>query len=417
MQPTAPIKPRDRNLAMDVLRGVALFGILVMNMPSFSWTFWPGMRGEEIWPAWWDGAELWVARWFFSGKFNSLFSLLFGIGFTLQLERLTRGGRSPVPTYLRKMGALALFGAVHAILLWHGDILLTYVELGLLLLVIRRVPDWMVLALAGVALAMGPIASAVQTSIMTPAAFAAEEQKEALLTRLADAAYAHGTFVDATFARLRDLREYYGDPWSLPWHGQMLGTALLGCFAGRRGYVTSPELHRGLVKKVFASSLASGVVGIAAWSVLRHSWKPHVISFLNPVLSALYTLQRPAIMVAYVSGLLLLATAGRLPRWTAKLALAGRMPLTNYIAQSLICTTLFYAHGFGLYNHVGPAGGFAIAIAIYSLQLEASAWWLRRHAYGPIEWMWRAMTYGRAPGAVVVPPVAKEPAQVALAGG
>ncbi len=403
MVQSVPLAPRERFLALDVLRGAALFGILVMNMPSFSWTWWPTMKSDEIWPSWWDGAEIWVARWFFAGKFNSLFSFLFGIGFTLQLERLSRGGKSPMGPYLRKMGALALFGAIHAILIWRGDVLLTYVELGLLLLFVRRVPDRWILVLAAVTVLLAPIASAVQTAIMTPEHLAAEEARDAVLAKLADAAYAHGTYADATHARLRSLYEYYSDPWSLAWHGQMASTALLGCFAGRRGYLTSPEAHRPLLKRVLAASLATGILAVGSMSFLRASWKPHVISFVSPVLSALYNLQRPAIMIAYVSGFLLLATAGRLPHWAAKLAFAGRMPLTNYISQSIICTTIFYATGFGFYNRVGPAGGFAIAVSIYSVQVVWSGWWLRRFAFGPIEWLWRAMTYGHAPRMAIAP--------------
>jgi uncharacterized protein len=395
--------PRDRVLSLDALRGFALFGILVMNVPSF-WTYWPDKLSEQIWPSWYDGVELFVARWLFSGKFNSIFSFLFGLGFTMQLDRIEKTGGRPVRVYLRRIGALLLFGLIHAIFIWHGDILTLYALIGVVLLAMRRLPDRILLVIAFAAFFASPVAAYVKLARSTPASIQMEEAHDEQLVRARDAAYSRGSYLDATRVRWTILAEDFGDPWSLPGHAQILGTTLLGAFAARRKYLTHPEGRRPLFKRLFVASLLVGISALVAWSIGRAAWRPHQHTLLQVALSLAYTVQRPAIMITYVSGFILLASRpGRHP-WLTPLATAGRMPLTNYLAHSTIASSIFYAYGLGFYNRCPPSLGFALAVLMYVLLVVGSTLWLRRHAFGPMESLWRVLTYGIARGTAAATP-------------
>jgi uncharacterized protein len=123
-------------------------------------------------------------------------------------------------------------------------------------------------------------------------------------------------------------------------------------------------------------------------------FKPSVV---NVVLSTAFSWQRPALMLFYASTIVVLACSARWGRYLRPLAAAGRMPLTNYLMQSLICTTIFYGYGLGLFNSIGPAAGLAFAFVIYPIQIVYSNYWFKRFQYGPMEYLWRLLTYGRLP--------------------
>lgn len=163
-----PTQPEERLLSLDVLRAFALLGILVVNMGAFNMPWWDTVMPETHWPVWWDRAALWIVDALFSGKFNSLFAFLFGIGFAIQIQRLSRGGHSTL-IYLRRLGVLFLLGMAHALLIWDGDVLHMYAILGVFLLLLRRVPDKWVLGLIVAGLLMPTAVSAYYLFYYTPA--------------------------------------------------------------------------------------------------------------------------------------------------------------------------------------------------------------------------------------------------------
>jgi uncharacterized protein len=135
----APVAGSERLFTLDLIRGVALLGILVMNMPGFATSFYSGMSGSDQWVNWWDEWTAVLRNTLFSGKFNSMFSLLFGLGFTIQLGRLIeKRGQDGIRIYIRRLVALFAFGAIHMLIFWTGDVLHMYALLGVLLLLLRN---------------------------------------------------------------------------------------------------------------------------------------------------------------------------------------------------------------------------------------------------------------------------------------
>jgi uncharacterized protein len=168
---------------------------------------------------------------------------------------------------------------------------------------------------------------------------------------------------------------------------------LLGLWVGRQHIFENIEAHRFLLRRVFWIGLVLGVVGNLAFAASH-----------NLLLSSVaITVGAPALSFCYASGLSLLAQRSHWPARLGPLAKVGRMSLSNYILQSIICTALFYGYGFGLYERVGAFGGLLLTFAIYFVQIPLSACWLRRFNFGPLEWLWRLATYGQWLAGCVLP--------------
>jgi len=176
-----------------------------------------------------------------------------------------------------------------------------------------------------------------------------------------------------------------------------LAIFLLGLYAGRRGILSHPEAHLPLLRRATRWGLPVGLIGALLFTLISVSASP-VVALPIPVQTLLAAAAVPGILalsLAYVAGLTLLLQQHRWQARLAPLAAVGRMALTNYLLQSLVCTTLFYGYGLGWYGRVGPLAGIVLAALIFAFQVPLSAWWLRRYRFGPAEWAWRSLTYGR----------------------
>ena len=404
METTAtPITVKERIYSLDVIRGFALLGILIMNMPWFNTSFYAGMDGARLWPQWWDQWTETATEVLFSGKFNSMFSMLFAIGFTIQLERLE--ARDPAHArliYLRRIFWLFVFGAIHMCVFWTGDVLHIYAVLGLLLLALRRAPYKLLWTLFVVAL-LFPIAMGLWRYFT----FVPADGEKILAMSKAwqasnDAAYGAGSWLAAAREHTRETIHLYTDPFSLRgvlrFVSQFIVTMLIGLMLGRAHFFQESAKYLPLVRRVQWWSLGCGLAAGTVWGI----WQATATDFVTPtpwrlVAGTCYILGRVLIMVFYVATLV---RAVHSDRWRGRLepmAIAGRMPLTNYLMQTAIATTLFYGWGFGLWGKVGNALDLALALGIFFLvQVPLSRWWLARHELGPMEWLWRRLTYGRA---------------------
>ena len=239
---------RERILTLDIVRGFALLGILIMNMPGFSTSFWAEADGSHLWAQPWDqGAEL-VRDMLFSGKFNSMFSLLFGIGFTIQLGRLqARDPDHAIGIYVRRLIALLAFGLIHAMVFWTGDVLHIYALLGFLLLLLRRVSNRTVCVLIGLCLLYPAVSGTLRLLVMTPDIVQARVALMQAWEASNNAAYGHGSFLAAAAEHAREAMFFYDNPWNLwgtlGFYVQMTTTMLIGFLIGRNGWVRRiPEL-------------------------------------------------------------------------------------------------------------------------------------------------------------------------------
>jgi uncharacterized protein len=401
--PVASLPTSQRIPTLDIVRGFALMGILIMNMPGFSTSFFAESDGSHLWPGRIDQIAEAARDMLFSGKFNSMFSMLFGIGFTIQFARMQQADPEHATTiYLRRLVVLAVFGLIHGALFWNGDVLHIYAILGLILLFgLRHASDRTIVVLMGLCLLYPAISGVVRLLVMTPDVIAAQVALAKGFEASDNAALGHGTFVEATVQHLRVFKYFYDNIWSLwgslGFYVQMALTMLLGLLAGRRRWVQRiPEL----MPQIRRYHVWALIVGIACGAVFTAVFEfnrtpgPSPIKLLG---SVTYWLSRVSMMIFYVLTVVRLA---QIPAWAARLApvaAAGRMPLTNYLMQTAICTTLFYGWGFGLFNKVGPAAGVVLALAIFFvIQVPWSVWWLKRHDRGPLEMLWSRLTYGRS---------------------
>jgi len=401
--PATPIPANERIFTLDVIRGFALLGIFIMNMPWFNTSFYvlPGV--DPLWPGWWDRWTETATEVLFSGKFNSMFSMLFAIGFTIQLERLeAHDPRHAMTIYLRRIFWLFVFGAIHMCVFWTGDVLHLYAMLGLVLLALRRAPYRLLWALFAIAL-LYPLAMGIWFALT----FNPADREHILATfklwhASNDAAYGHGTFLDAAREHFRETVYQYTDPMRLRavarFVSQFLATLLLGLMLGRSRFFQNTARYLPQVRRVQWWSLAAGL----ATGITYGIWQATTNDPITPTAwrltaGACYILSRVLIMTFYVATLVRLVHSDGWRRRLEPMAIAGRMPLTNYLLQTLIATTIFYGWGFGLWGKVGHALDLLLAVAIFFLvQVPLSKWWLARFQTGPMERLWRRLTYGRS---------------------
>lgn len=400
----APIAIEERVTLLDVLRGFALFGIFVINLGGLSLyaMLTPGQKAAMP-TAFADGAVNFMRHLLFEGKFYSLFSLLFGIGFAVQLMRAEQRPGRFLPLFRRRLLVLAGIGAVHMTFMWDGDILLLYALTGFLLLPFRGRDDRTLLIWAVALIALPillQILMAVSGGALNPGApfkvlgnradaFFGYSETTQWATILSDGGWReHFAFVlPGPFYRIADLLGSHRLP-------KVLGMFLVGYCVGRRMQLGGLEMHRPVLRRVLLWGFAVGIPANTAMTYLtmqQVAWKPSAGGVLHAVT---YTVGVAPMALAYAAGLALLYTS---PRWATRLDLlapVGRMALTNYLMQSVVGITLFYGIGLGLGGHVGPLLFFPIALFVFALQIVVSHWWLARYRFGPVEWTWRSLTYG-----------------------
>jgi len=397
-----PVASEERLFTLDLVRGVALLGILIMNMPGFATSFYSGMSTADQWLHWWDEWTAVLRNVLFSGKFNSMFSLLFGIGFTIQLERLlARRGPDGVRIYVRRLLALFVFGAIHMLVFWTGDVLHMYALLGLLLLLVRDASDRTIVTLIVLCLLV-PVAIGVQQLLsMDGIDIAQLERTFSAWLASNDYAYGRGTFAEAMGEHTRETWFLYTDPasveYTLSFYVQLTTTMLIGFLLGRhRVFQRIPELMPQVIR-VQHWSLGIGFFSAVLLAYGEKTVSPYTMTALNVVTAFTYVVCRLALMSLYVTTLIRLAQQEQWRRRLAPIAIVGRMPLTNYLLQTAIATTIFYGWGLGFWNRGGPAAWMLLACAIYFLvQVPLSRFWLARFEFGPMEYLWRLLTYGRS---------------------
>ena len=371
--PPKPIDPARRIDAIDALRGIALFGVLAINLVMgfrvsiFEQFLVAKTIGSQI-----DRAVETILTRGIDLKAFALFSLLFGVGLAIQFERLAASPRR-AQLLVRRLAVLLAIGLVHLCLIWHGDILTEYALAGLIVLPLLWGPRWLLACGALAFLALYLLMQAYPPPGLFPdisiiARAAAVEHR----------IYATGGYADVLALRLREM------PLIFPLHvfifPRTIGLFLLGAYAWRTGILRTP--HQGLMFSIAAAGIILG----ATLTILSHV---RGIMFSDPSGTILLALGYGAAII----GIANLASGKTLLGWAAPL---GRMAFTNYLMQSLIFSSIFYGYGLGLFGRLGAASALAIGIAVYVGQVFFSAWWLRRYRYGPVEWLWRTLMYGAA---------------------
>jgi uncharacterized protein len=367
-----PTAPKDRVGSIDALRGLALFGVLAINLETeFRISIFRQLLGMRPDPGW-NGIVDAALDLFVDLKAFALFSFLFGVGLAIQFDRLAT---SPQRTSLlvRRLLVLLAFGLIHLTLIWNGDILTEYALAGLVAL------PFLFASRPVVAIAATALLAFYVLQPVLPAFFTFPDYVQ--LTGLVAAAnriYPTGTFAEVLALRIGEL------PALLPLHlyvfPRTVGLMLLGVFCWRAGlFGEAAGARRGLL-------WLAGILAVTGGLLLAEFGHAPGLLASQIVLASGY-----AALVITASGT---ALGSRLLRWAEPV---GRMAFTNYIMQSIILGFIFYGYGLGLFGKIGSATGLVLVVGIYAAQAVISRLWLARFAYGPIEWLWRALMYGRAP--------------------
>lgn len=401
-----PLQAGARLQALDVTRGVALLGILLMNLEGF---FGPPVAAATGLDLSLQGADRWVDAGIYllvQGKFYLVFSLLFGMGFAVMAARAQAAGRAFGAFYLRRSLGLLGIGLAHALLLWSGDILVPYALLSLLLLVVApRVSGNALLGLAAAAFAVMPLLLVLAGAIGSVQAASPQADgpwQQSVAQAMHDyqatlaaqrAAYAHGSWWQASMQRAHDLGETLAwlPLFSLP----ILAMFLLGAWAVRSGVVDHPQAHARLYAALRRVGLPVGLVLMLASFLLSPQILMLAPDMREGAAAALGMLAAGLMCLGYFAWIVQGLASPGWARRLAWLAPAGRMALSNYLAQSLVCTTLAYGYGVGLFERVPRSAQLVLALALFAVQVLASRWWLARFRFGPVEWLWRSLTYLR----------------------
>lgn len=407
-EPAGPITSTERAPVLDALRGLALFGILVANLHAMAqWGAEGAPDPASLATAATDRAADFLHVMLVEGKFYSLFSLLFGIGFAVQLERAAARGEG-VGRYVRRLLWLLAIGLVHLFAVYTGDILTLYALVGLLLVPLRRLPDRALLATAAVLLLVPVTTYALYwlagIGVAAPfwalaGAYAASHVPDGMTQYDVWASGDWSLFFlerrVGAFYRMADLVDQMRP-------AKVLALFLVGLWVGRRRLYADLDRWTPLLRRVAFVGLGVGLPANALWAWLDtqdvlYGGPP---DFAGSALGVVQTLGYAAGVAPLALGYAALfalawrSAAGR--RAAGWLAPAGRMALTNYLGQSLVMIALLFGAGLGLVGRLGPTLLWPIALAVVAAQAGLSAAWLARFRFGPAEWLWRSLTYGHA---------------------
>jgi len=407
MEPTAP---QERIQYLDVLRGIAILGMFAVNMTV---DVQRPISIHEMDLELIDFMSVVLADMFGNGKFIMIFSFLFGIGFYMQYERAKRLGANFTSSYIRRAGALLLIGVSAMALTLGAWILLDYAVFGVfMLLFYKRSPRTILTAaiilyifaklfeyypiyqehfeLEALAAAQGvPVVEVVVK--VDSGDVAARQEYERIL--------ASGTFVEISKSRLAFVWKAFSNWRYYPNNVGLLGYMLLGLYLARRGAIRDSEVRNFIAKKALPWLLGAGMTGALIF-VLMQSFGfgasgelAHIIimDLANWPFGAL------GLGLAYAATISLLMQRQVWQRWLAPFATVGRLALTNYLITGFVSAIVFLPWGLGLYGSLMPFEGLVIVFLVYPLQVIASRWWISHFRFGPCEWLWRSMTYGKLP--------------------
>lgn len=379
------LEPKKRINSIDILRGMALFGVLIVNLIfQFRISIFEQFVVEPFASTWWiDRATERLVYYGLESKAVLVFSFLFGVGLAVQYERFQKMD-SPLYWLRRRMLVLLVFGLLHLLLIWNGDILAEYALAALLLLPLLAAPSW-VLALSSLCL----FAIYIVISIIPLPVAAYEKAWIMQHLPIANAVYATGSYGQILQLSLSEI------PSLLPLHlyifPRTLALMLLGAYLWRSGFLQHPAAYRSLLINLARTGLVLGAsLMIVTTTEAYDDWDA-----INPLRTAIQNITVVILAGGYAAAVIALVEFTRAGTWLNVFAPIGRMAFTNYIMQSVIFTFIFYGYGLGQFGQLGITPVFLLGVLVYGLQGVFSAWWLRYFRFGPLEWLWRTLTYGK----------------------
>ena len=422
VRPAGPVETRERFVSLDLLRGIAILGILVMNiyafaMPFIAYTNPLRMGGTEPW-----NIGTWIfTHILFDQKFISIFAMMFGAGIVLMSGRAEAGGNKPAGFYYRRQLWLVVIGAIHAYLIWIGDILFMYALIGMLAYLFRRrtpktliiiacflIPVTLLFNFGNVYQTNKMMGMAAEVELLVEQGEELDDEQEQLLEDWVDMrAFMMPTDDDIA----TEVEVYRGDYVGIVQHRAPIvammqiffifgyglfrvGGLMLICMALMKLGVFTAQRSTGFYTRMM---LAGYLLGLPMTVFSAIDLYAHDFDTLYALSTGSFANYFGSILVAlgHIGLVMLIAKSGVLAGLMSRFAAVGRMALTNYLMHSVVLTTVFYGYGFGLYGSVPRLGQMAFVAAVIGFQLWFSTWWLERYRFGPVEWLWRTVTYWR----------------------
>ena len=370
------MRDRDRITNIDALRGFALFGILQVNILAFSSVYYGTDLQTAVGWSLLDAGLAFLVSAVFELKFYLLFSFLFGYSVTLQMQSAQRADAAFLPRMLRRQAGLVLIGAIHALVLFHGDILTTYAVLGLLLLALRDLRTGIKIGLSAVLIVATAVLWLILALLQWNAPDGAAGAPMIDHAQMAIAAY-RGTPIAIMGQHRQDLVSFL--PMLLLLQAPCaLAMFLIGFVFGQRRLLQNRDFYQPYLGRSIRLGLAVGLPGGIAYACATQ-FAPG--TSLETAGLALSVLTSPFLTMAIIAAMLMALDSGRASGWRDYLASAGRMALSNYLMQSVVCALIFYGYGFGLIDRLSLATTLAVAVILFGVQLLLSRWWLRRFNY------------------------------------
>jgi uncharacterized protein len=375
------IKPSsldERIHSLDIVRGFALFGIFLVNMPAF---FLPILYidQQKVAETVLDKATVIFIDIFAQANFYTLFSFLFGFGTIFFYERVKEKQLRPLPYLLRRFLFLLGLGIIHMVLIWHGDILITYALTAFILILFLSAKGK---TLRNTAIAMIAFPHVVVGLLVMISGRSSLPERPKFAKDIQEV-YHQGSFLEITSQRIADYLYVHGGIGIVFILITLLPMFLLGAYFAKEKLFHHVSEHKVKLKKLAIISLAIGL----PLKVLPY--------FTDHILASMYQdgIGGPLMAIGYATTIVLLVEAKIGLKVLAPLRYIGRMSLSNYILQSVVCTFLFYSYGLGLYGSVTHKVGLLLTLVIFIGQIFVSKWWLKNYQYGPLEWVWRTVTY------------------------
>ncbi|WP_034763380.1 DUF418 domain-containing protein [Rossellomorea vietnamensis] len=386
MNNLSPIEQSERIVTLDVIRGFSLLGIFIINMISFHspflyldpYTWWKTPEDTALFP-WIDVLV--------QASFYPLFAMMFGYGLGIQQQRATMKGTSFYLFGVRRLLILLGIGCIHAFLIWSGDILINYAVFGLILLGFMRLSGKGLMWLGGILFLMPQLFFSILLVLMTfsdPTGVTNYTNIAALQDSVA--AYASGSFSSIMEQRFQDWYIVNSPDNLLFLLLSILPMMMIGAGASKLQLLSKVRKHKKVWMITGGCTLLVGII-IKSLPLLIDS--NFAYSYIQDFLGG------PFLSVSYAIILSLLLLNEKMMKWSKPFASVGKMSLSNYLMQSIIGTLIFYSYGFGLYGEVTLTTGTMLAVGIYVIQVILSEIWLSKFQYGPVEKLWRVLSYGR----------------------
>ncbi len=391
-----PTAAANRIASIDVLRGFALLGILMMNMIFFS-----NIGAGYLNPYATGGLEgadkiaFYFSKLFADQKFISIFSMLFGAGIILMSERMEARGTSPARRHYIRNFWLLLMGFAHAYLIWAGDVLVTYAICSIWVFLFRKKSPRTLFIWAGVLMTIPVLFNLLGTGMpaeeMDKLCQTSWLPDEAAITAEIEAF--RGSWFDQMQPRISHATTLQTVLlfWLTGW--QVTGLMLIGMGLFKSGVLQAKRTNRYYRNMFFIGwgiALPLGVFGLV--QNFAHNWECGYSFFIGSLFNYIGSLP---MALGYIGLIMLVCKSPNLQGIAACLAPVGRMALTNYLLQSIIATFVFYGHGLGMFAKLSRAETWIVILGIWTFEILFSKWWMSRFKFGPMEWLWRSLTYGK----------------------